>query len=284
MQQKRRTFSKIFPRFSAIFLALCFLVISAESLASLTITPLRVVFTGRDRTAEIVLINTSGKTNTYRMGWMHNRQKDDGYYEEIETPLNPDYNPEDMILFSPRQVTIPPGGRQRVRMSLRRPAEMPDGEYRAHLRFQKLAPEAAPNPGNKDAPGMDLSITVNLGFSIPVIVRQGTHDAAAHINDIRFIPANQDPKGEAKLELHLNRTGIHSTIGRVKAYWQPPEGKKVRIGQMNNVVLYPEINRRFVRLRLEIPEIRGGQIQIVYEGDGADRGIIFDEVTIPVGY
>jgi hypothetical protein len=81
-----------------------FILIASQSYASLTITPLRVVFEERDRSAEVVLINTSEKTNTYRVSWMHNKQKLDGYYDEINTPLNPDYNPEDMIIFSDVQL------------------------------------------------------------------------------------------------------------------------------------------------------------------------------------
>lgn len=284
MEQQKRLFSKKFSWLAATLLTACFILISAQSYASLTITPLRVTFADRQRTSEIVLINTSNTTNTYRVGWMYNRQKTDGYYEEIESPLNPNFNPADMILFSPRQVTIPPGGRQRIRMSLRRPPEMPDGEYRAHLRFQKLAPDTSPSQDSNQPPGLNLSLMVNLGFSIPVVVRQGPYNAGVTISDVRFIPAYQDEKRQPKLELQLNRTGYNSTTGRIQVYWTPPQGNEVRIGQMNNVTIYPEINKRFVRVTLKTQEIRGGSIRIVYEGDGPEQGIIFDEISMPIGY
>jgi hypothetical protein len=130
---------------------------------------------------------------------------------------------------------------------------------------------------------MNLSVLVNLGFSIPVIIRQGAYNGDANISNVRFIPATEDKQGIAKLELYLNRTGIHSTIGRVRAFWQKPNGEEIRIGQLNNTNVYTEREQRYVRIRLNAPEIRGGKIRLIYEGDGPDRNILFDEVFIPVG-
>lgn len=266
-------------------LAFLFLVtIPATARADLTIAPLRVTFQDRDRTAEIVLINTSDTKNTYRVGWMHNRQMENGRYETIDTPLNPDYNPEDMIIFSPRQVTIPPGGRQKIRMSLRRPPEMPDGEYRAHLRFQKLADRDAQNGDNNDTNGMAMSLFVNLGFSIPVMVRQGAYDGDARIDNVRLLPASPDTGGTPQLSMTLRRTGKNSTVGRVIVYWVSPAGEETLIGRANNVVIYPERDVRTLDVPLKVLQIQGGSLKIVYQGDGPDRHLVFDETIIPVGY
>ena len=115
--------------------------------ASLTISPLRVVFEGRQRSAEVMLLNLSQEENTYRVGWIYNKMDEDGQYERVDQTLTPGYDVADFVLFSPRQVTIPPSGRQKVRLSLRRPPDLPDGEYRAHMIFQKLPKENADQIG-----------------------------------------------------------------------------------------------------------------------------------------
>lgn len=271
----------ILPLVTALWIAM-----PQTARADLTIAPLRVTFQDRDRTAEVVLINTSNTKNTYRVGWTHNRQMPNGRYEKIDTPLHPDYNPEDMIMFSPRQVSIPPGGRQKIRMSLRRPPEMPEGEYRAHLRFQKLANRDGQDDGGRDdnASGMSMSLFVNLGFSVPVLVRQGPYDAQAHISDVRLAPPSGETQGVPQLSMTLNRTGKNSTIGRINVYWVSPAGDETRIGRANNVVIYPELDSRQIDVSLQVAQMQGGSLRIVYQGDGPDRHIVFDETVIPVGY
>lgn len=276
-----RAFTQAIYLLTLLFISSVIMVPPAH--ADLTITPLRITFNDRDRTAEIVLINTSQNTNTYRVDWIHNKQDPNGLYEKIDTPLTPEYNPEDMIVFSPRQVTIPPGGRQRIRLSLRRPPNMPDGEYRAHMRFQKLAHDSTGNEEGPDS-GMSLSVVVNLGFSIPVVIRQGNYDAKAKISNVKLIPASGETGGVPQLSFNLKRSGKNSTIGRVHAFWVSPSGEETRIGRTNNIVIYPELDERTVKISLRVSEIRGGSIKVVYEGDGPDRGITFDSVTVPVGY
>lgn len=246
--------------FVTFLLALFLTALPQKARADLTIAPLRVTFQDRDRTAEIVLINTSNTKNTYRIGWMHNRQQENGRYETIDTPLNPDFNPEDLIIFSPRQVTIPPGGRQKVRMSLRRPPNMPDGEYRAHLRFQKLADRDTQN-GTNDANGIAMSLFVNLGFSIPVMIRQGAYDGDARIENVRLLPASPTTGGTPQLSMTLQRAGKNSTIGRVIVYWVSPEGEETLIGRANNVVIYPERERRALDIPLKVLQIQGGALE-----------------------
>ena len=136
-------------------IAIMFLVLTglmfadiAATRADLMITPIRAVFDGRDRSKVITLINTSNKTRTYRMGWVLYTLNDQGNYEEVETLTGPDGKDRsamEMIRFSPRQVTIEPQGRQRIRLSLRRPADLEPGEYRAHLSITRLADDGVDN-------------------------------------------------------------------------------------------------------------------------------------------
>ncbi len=262
-----------------------YVITPKQAEASITVSPLRVVFEGRTRSADIMLLNLSGEENTYRVGWVYNRQKEDGQYDRMESPLNPEHNPADYIVFSPRQVTIPPSGRQKVRLSLRRPADLPDGEYRAHMIFQKLPGEGTDPSLGAQEEGMSLSMIVTLGFSIPVIVRQGDYDAQITMSSPRFLTAQQANRddGDPRLEVTLNRTGKHSTLGRMIVTWDQSDKPNKRVGLLNNVSIFPEIDKRIVRIRLTEKSIPSGNLTVSYVGEGPQRGVIFSETTIPVG-
>lgn len=250
--------------------------------AGLTISPLRVIFDGRQRAGEVMLLNLSQEENTYRMGWIYNRMDETGHYKRIESTLTPGYDIADMIAFSPRQVTIPPSGRQKIRLSLRRPPDLPDGEYRAHMIFQKLPKDGDPSIG-APTKGMRLTMNVVLGFSIPVIVRQGEYDAQITMSDPRFIPASVGGEDYHQLEVVLNRTGKHSTLGRVIVTWDQATNPGKRIGLLNNVSIFPEMEKRIVKIKLNEKSISSGNLTVSYVGDGPQRGTIFSEMTIPVG-
>src|SRR5437867_3661719 len=76
--------------------------------ADLTITPWRVVFADRDRSATVELINQTNHTNIYRLAWIQLKMNEHGRYEPVPVPKD-DKDPHsvaNMVIFSPRQVTI----------------------------------------------------------------------------------------------------------------------------------------------------------------------------------
>lgn len=254
--------------------------------ASLTISPLRVVFDGRTRSADVMLINTSNETNTYRVGWVYNKMDTHGAYDRVEKTLTPAFDVGQGVLYSPRQVTIPGQGRQKVRLSLRRPPDLADGEYRAHLVFQKLpnASDVVPRD-NSNAPkrGQTLSLSVLLGFSIPVIVRQGEYDCNVAITTPEFVAGNAQTGGKPQIKFKLTREGKHGAIGRILVTWDKSKDPYQRIGVLNNVSLFPEINERDVAIDLMESAISGGTVTIRYYGDGPQKGEILAEKSFSVG-
>lgn len=272
-------------RFLCLFLALFFFVPCPSAHAELTISPLRVIFDGRNRSADVMLINTSKETNTYRMGWIYNKMNNNGSYERVEQTLTPEFDLAQAVLFSPRQVTIPPEGRQKVRLSLRRPPDLADGEYRAHLVLQKL-------PNNSDIPreeravpkrGQTLSLSVVLGFSIPVIVRQGAYDCTVAISKPEFVAGSPETGGKPQMKLTLTRSGKHGAVGRIEVTWDQSKNPFKRVGVLNNVSLFPEISERRLSIDMLESPITSGSITVRYYGEGPQRGEILAEKTFPVG-
>jgi hypothetical protein len=278
----KRAFSARLCVLIAVFMT-AFILPALPARADLLIMPIRIYFLGRERMQDMTLVNTSDKAATFRIGWRHQRQVETGGYRPQEEPLNPDYNPEDLIVFSPRQVTLPPGGKQRVRMSLRRPPEMPDGEYRAHIQLQRIG-EVSRKVYEDEKSGVSMGLAVNVGFAVPVVIRQGAYNAAAKLSaPPRFIPAGSEGRQKPTIEFSIDRSGDFSTIGNIAILWSGPGQSEKEIGRLNGVNIYPELTRRIVRIPLNTDSIPAGTIRILYEGDGPDKGVTFINQSFPVG-
>ncbi len=273
---------KIFANIMLVVLVLFCTTVTMPARADLMIAPLRIFFGPQDRTAEITLINTANDTNTYRVQLIHNLMNETGGYTEQQTSIDPNFDISQMVVFSPRQVTIPPGGRQKIRVTAKRLPNLAEGEYHAHLRMQRIAQQKGSDLSIPEE-GMRMGVAANLGFAIPIILRHGAQNVQARITAARFIPAAESETREPQMEVTLERTGKHGTIGKIIIFWQKPDGSEALVGQLNNAAIFTELSRRIARINLRIGNIVGGKMRVVYMGEGPDSGQIFDERLFPVG-
>lgn len=220
----------------------------------LLITPTRIVFSGRERSAEIMLKNRGTKPTTYRISFMDIGVSDTGEYTEIE---NYDKSAKDFIRYSPKQVTLAGGASQKVKLLLRKPSGLADGEYRTHMKFQAL-------PGNNfgedvEATKVTDQVSVKLiplvGVSIPVIVQKGTLKGDANIHASR--DGNQ-------VKITLDRMGARSLLGDIVV----KQNSKI-LANVSASVLMPAKSRNF---SIELPAGTEGKLTAEYvelQGDSA---------------
>ena len=247
--------------------------------ADVMIMPTRIAFKDRDRMKSLTMANTSEERATFRLTFYHQTQQPDGSYRPDKADEVQQYDLSKMMQFSPRQVDLQPRGKQSVRLSVRRPENLPDGEYRTHLKLERLPPPAQKEPLKK---GAAVALAINVSFSIPVMLRKGVYDAKAKISNFRYIPS-PDGNKPAKVNFTLDRTGKYSTLGNIKIYWTPPGGKERQVGIRNGVNVFPEVSQRKLDIDLTEKGISGGKMRVVYDGADADQGILFDEKSFPVG-
>src|SRR3954447_14346011 len=163
----------------ALTLALPLVATRAFASGELMVHPTRIVFEGNTHTAQVDVINSGTVPMTYRISIIRRRMNDRGDFVPVGTPEPGEQFADEMIRYSPRQVVLQPGVAQAVRLQLRKPATIADGEYRSHLLFQALPPADAPSSaGGATGTGLDIRLTAVYSVSIPVIVRQGTTSAA----------------------------------------------------------------------------------------------------------
>lgn len=272
---------------SLISLFVCFIFVTLPfwtARADIMISPIYVIFDDRDRAADVTLLNTTNQTNVYRLEWSFTRQKEDGSYEKIEKAPEGMVDPSVFMRFAPRQVTLLPQSKQKIRIQLQKPADLPDGEYRVHLNFKRL-PNDANIAAEKEAKGLTMQLRVFLGVSMPVVVRQGAYDARAEFVETRFVerknPTTGEPRGP-ELMVKVARSGKHGIYGRLRVFWDNG-GREEQVGILNNFAIYADNPDRIGYIPMTTNSIPSGKLRLVYEGDGPQRGKIMAERIVNIG-
>lgn len=252
-------------RLTALFLLALPLSLPA-AVGDLTVSPTRVIFEGRDRSTQINLINRGSETATYRIEFMQYRMDENGQLVEIQKPNELEKFADKLVRFSPRQVEIQPNQSQTVRLLLRKPKDLPAGEYRSHMLFYAVPPEGAADIEKRaatDEEGFSIAITPIFRVSIPVIVRHGELAAEFDISDVSL---NTEEK--PMLSMRVERDGNRSVYGDLNVHYKAtPSADPVLLSHYKDFVLYTSSNTRAVDVDLHIPDgmnLQGGEIQVDY--------------------
>jgi fimbrial chaperone protein len=269
-------------RFVQAALCLSFLltgVAGNHAVADLLISPTRVAMTEDNRSAEVILRNTSNGARTYRLRWVEQRMKESGAYDRIEVEDNP-MSASSMIRFSPRQITVGPGENQTVRLSFRPPAGLGKGEYRSHLLFEILPDVSEPTSTMSIETGMDgieAELNMMMSFSIPVTIRKQVEPPEVTISNVEVLPAEAD--SPMRLAVTLNRTGEGSSFGSVLVEYQIDAASEVQLlGRRQNVAIFPELERRRLVIPLRENGIPSGAwVRVAYEGRSEFEGRVWAE-------
>lgn len=261
---------------AAAFAVIMAFFVAGEALANLTISPLRFVFEHKVRSHSLLVMNNDAKPHTYRLGWKLMKMDENGQYHDIPPGEAGTYSVPRMVDFSPRQVTLAGGGRQQVRLRLKRPADLPPGEYRGHLLFEEVLPKEDPAPAAAGSgQGPSLKINVALGFTVPVIVRAGDIKPAG----IAF----SAPRIQAGKDKQLLNMDIMHTPGKSSVYGQVLVKRKgEQVGVLSNVALYPEMEKRILNIPLTQNLPVGSDIEVSYVGDGEYKGKTFASKQVTV--
>lgn len=244
--------------------------------ANLMVTPSRVVFEDRTRTAQVTLLNTGDETGTFRISFIRQQMTETGQFVAIKSDEEGLYA-DPMVRYSPRQITLPPGQPQIVRLMLRKPRDLAQGEYRSHMLFQSIpqgSKSSLESALRSDQQGISVEIIPIVGISIPVIVRHGKLEGAIRLENPRLTRASEDnPTPHIELEMH--RSGNRSVYGDFRAIFTSQNGgEPVTIGLVNGVAVYTPNTIRKFSLPLSIPqgmELKGGKLRILYLESGKDE-------------
>lgn len=253
-----------------IFAALILALPIKSASAQISIYPLKVVMDPRDRSAEVTVLNKTNKPSLYRISLIHYRQKSDGSYEQLDAPLSDNFNPEEIVRYSPRQFMLKADDRQKLRLSLRKPADLPEGEYRFHLLVQRYEAQDADQP--KTDKDVAVSMQMNVGVSIPVIVRHGSDlSVNAKITEARYTKSSANSKNPHAILVNVAREGNISAIGNLSVFRD-----KERIAYIDNFNIFTDTDHRVVEMAVADDPRGKGALSVIYKDD---KGNVINETT-----
>jgi fimbrial chaperone protein len=242
--------------------------------AAITITPTLIVLEGRDRFADVSLLNTGGEINTYAITWQYKEMQENGSYINLSTPPE-GFDLTQNIVVTPKRVTIESQKVQKVRLALRLKGEPPaPGDYKAHL-YLKEASSASDSQGGQ--PGkVQLGVKVRMGFSIPVVYRVGESNATAKIGEAQI--RRDEKTGQLQAIVSVERSDSpYGIMGTLSVYHNGEV-----IGSVKNANIFREVKKRQFIVGLKAQDLTTGNLRIVLKDYKADSEKIFAEKTISI--
>lgn len=259
---------------------------------NLNITPRRLTFDRNTRTATVYVFNQGTAAAAFDVSLIDRVMLPNGEIRAVsEVGEMPEWQPtvarlksaNDLVLAAPRRITLAPGEGQTIRIRASQPDEGGDtGEYRTHLTVSTIPPAdvglTAEEAAAVEANELVFRVQSVFGISIPIIIRPGTVDAQGDIGNVSLGFAELSPDGVAPpvrtpvLGFDILRTGANSLFGNIEIRSAGADNEV--IGLARGVGVYPEIDRRSIRIPLLRQPKAGEQLEIVFIDDDSKPGSV----------
>lgn len=262
------------PCVAALALTAAAIAAPAPALANdLLVAPTRVILNG-SRGTEVILNNIGTEEATYRISLELRRMTPDGGLEEVEIPNAGEQAALEMIRYAPRRVVLPPNQPQAIRIGVRTPEGLPDGEYRAHMLFRAIPqPRPVTAEAESQGEGFQIRLVPVYGVTIPIIIRAGNLTATAAIANPRIVQED----GVQGIGFDLSREGGRSVYGEVTV---TRPGIDVPLARARGIAVYSEIGSRTVVLPVS-EDFQGnlaGPVRIQYREPDSAGGSLIAEI------
>ena len=272
--------------------------------ADLNVSPKRVVFDAATRTATVFVFNRGDAAASYAVDVVERAMLPDGRIldvAEADVPGAPAdlvraagavraASAKPMITFTPRRVTLQPGQSQTIRVRMLRPADLAPGEYRAHLTIATLPPEDAGLTAEAAAVATEGRLAVRIvtlySLGIPLIARQGDATATADATGLRLVEEERraEDGGVARtsvLVFDLARHGAGSVYGNLEVRSAREAGGEA-LGLVRGIAVYPEVDRREIRIPLRRRPARGERLTLRFVDDDRTPGTPLADASLVV--
>lgn len=237
--------------------------------ASMYLDPIRINMGNRDRTASVTVVNQNTRETVFRIYWQDYIMKRDGTYDVLPADETTQWSLRSFVRYSPRQVVLRPGESQAIRFAVRKPRDLPEGEYRSHLVVAEQPQGQPPGPPPAGG-GIQLNISFAMAMSVPVVVRHGTNlSATVTMPQLSWRRADN---GKWEISAQFISAGNRSPDGAIRLFWQDPDGTETLIGVRNGVAIWFPTRELDFTIEVERPT-RGGRLRFEYrEAKPLSRG------------
>lgn len=234
--------------------------VPAAAQGDLLVAPTRIVLDGR-RGTEVILSNIGSQEAIYRISLELRRMTQDGQLMDV-SPEEANVLEQaalEMIRYAPRRITLPPGQPQAIRIASRPAADLPDGEYRAHMSFRAIPRPKPVEESGETSNGIKVELIPIYAVSIPIIIRRGNIEAQMALTQATIAQTERGPT----LNVVMQREGEASTYGEIKIFTQGEDEPSLHLA---GIAVYPELSNRLVSVPLDEEEaaLLKGPVRIEY--------------------
>ncbi len=269
--RKQKLFLKSMPMVLVCLLLAQFPGAAQAATKMLMINPVRMIFTDRQRSITANVINTSQESITYKLSLVTMRKGANGKLYKPETETEEEQMVKKMIRFAPRRATIEAGKRQVVKLMVRKPRELPRGEYQTRLRLTPLSSDKSSSAkvDNSERTGTAIDLDIIVESTFPIIIQHGglTADVAPQAIAVKDFP--QAPAGIAAV-VSFSRSGDGSAFGNVFLRFIPNDrpGDSREIGRSQGLAIYLPDTEKTVTIPLtgiSRQELSTGTVRVEYQ-------------------
>ncbi len=212
----------------------------------------------------------------YRISTVYYKMEKDGAMTKVAEPKKEETFAGDLLRFSPKTVTLEPDVEQIVRVMLKLPAQLADGEFRAHLHFEGMD-DAEDKNLIVETKESAMNLKARMAIAIPVIVKKGTPTSTITFSDLKVI---KTPNEKTKFSVTMKKDGSANAYGDLALVNVLKSGKIKPVGEVNGISSY--IAERTLSYPLNLGDVEAGTLKLIYkkpESEGGEQ-IATTETTI----
>lgn len=265
---------RLVPMVALLTIVVLVLLSSADSALAATRTlmlnPVRLIFTDRQRTMDVHVVNPTQETITYAIATITMRKDAKGELREVTNETEAERSIRNMIRYSPRRATIEPGKRQIIKLMVNKPSDLPQGEYQTRLQLSpQVDKQMNTGPGVKAQGGSMINLDIIVNSTFPIIIQHGAIAAEVAPVALAMKPMAESPSGMAA-EVKFSRSGNASAFGNIRLHYVPANDPKAirEIGKMLGMAIYLPETERTMAIPLENisrQELASGTVRVSYQ-------------------
>ncbi|MCH2037797.1 MAG: hypothetical protein MK137_04310 [Rickettsiales bacterium] len=244
--------------------------------AGMLLFPTRVVLDNNERSTKLTIKNTGETRGLYRIELVEIEIKREGGSRVLEEDEDAMYSAKKISRISPRRVLVEANSTQSVRIAVRKPKNLEDGEYRSHIKVTMLEDNVDENGRpiavvQNDDDNFGIQIKARLVNIIPLIIRHGETQHAVTIGEPSLKIAQSEDERTA-LIIPIQRTGNRSSLGDIKVE-HIDDGKNTVLKMQSGVAVYRPLEERLFELPLDVPDnisLTKGVIKVTYTSSDSD--------------
>lgn len=237
--------------------------VSAQTESSiLFVAPHRVIIEDGQDIEVLNVANKSNEERRYDLTVVNQVMNEQGLTQRLDTF---EYSAARFLRYVPKRFSLKPGERQIVRVMVRRPSGLEEGEYHSHLLFREIPVEKR-SKSDVDTlttdSGVSFEIRTLYGVAVPIIVRHGTVTSDIALGEARIVPAQADTPQH--LAVDFSRSGNGEAAAMLDVVYSGPGAEEpVQLVKPHWVRMYREVDNITKTIPLTpIQGMSGGTIKV----------------------